>query len=223
MSQSQNQTLLLIPTAMERDRLLPHLRSPWPTHLCGFGVIAAAAITARLIADHRPRAVVLAGIAGSLDESVLPGTAVWFDEVRCHGIGVGQGDDFQSAGSIGWPQCVDDNGRIVGDHLPLHHPETPHPPETSYPPETSSPNRILRTVCAASTRIDQNANDGSIAEDMEGFAVALACRLSGVRCSIVRGISNIAGDRDHARWRIDDALRAIAARLSDMSSSDVEH
>ena len=45
---------------------------------------------------------------------------------------------------------------------------------------------------------------------MEGFAVALACRLAGVPLLIVRGISNTAGDRDTIRWQIEAALAAAA-------------
>jgi futalosine hydrolase len=50
-----------------------------------------------------------------------------------------------------------------------------------------------------------------MAEDMEGFGVALACRLHGVPVDIVRGISNTVGDRDKARWRVETALEAAAA------------
>jgi futalosine hydrolase len=46
---------------------------------------------------------------------------------------------------------------------------------------------------------------------MEGFAVAFACRLAGVPCEIVRGLSNAAGDRDPAGWVTADALAAAAA------------
>ena len=48
------------------------------------------------------------------------------------------------------------------------------------------------------------------AEDMEGFAVALACRLACVPCTIVRGISNTVGDRDTTRWQTTAALEAAA-------------
>jgi futalosine hydrolase len=48
---------------------------------------------------------------------------------------------------------------------------------------------------------------------MEGFAVAAACRLRGVPVAIVRGISNVAGDREPSRWRIDEALEAAADRV----------
>ena len=45
---------------------------------------------------------------------------------------------------------------------------------------------------------------------MEGFSVAIAAAMAGVPLMIVRGISNIAGDRDKSRWRIVDALNAAA-------------
>jgi futalosine hydrolase len=46
---------------------------------------------------------------------------------------------------------------------------------------------------------------------MEGFAVAFACTLADTPVSIVRGVSNVVGDRDPAHWRIPSALGA--ARL----------
>ena len=46
---------------------------------------------------------------------------------------------------------------------------------------------------------------------MEGFAVAVACRLAGVPLKIIRGISNHAGDRQHSRWKITEALLSAAA------------
>jgi futalosine hydrolase len=63
-----------------------------------------------------------------------------------------------------------------------------------------------------------------VAEDMEGFAVALACRLVGVPLDIVRGISNDAGDRDKVRWQVPQALRAaadLAALILADTSADV--
>jgi futalosine hydrolase len=43
---------------------------------------------------------------------------------------------------------------------------------------------------------------------MEGFGVAFACALARVPCTIVRGISNVVGERDKRNWRIPDALAA---------------
>jgi futalosine hydrolase len=74
----------------------------------------------------------------------------------------------------------------------------------------------LLTACAASATAADVARRTSLfpvaaAEDMEGFGVALACRLAGVPLTIIRGISNTAGDREHARWRMPEALAAAAA------------
>jgi futalosine hydrolase len=53
----------------------------------------------------------------------------------------------------------------------------------------------------------------AIAEDMEGFSVAAACKLAGKPIRIVRGISNRAGDRDHRFWEIDRGLDAAMTRV----------
>ncbi len=42
----------------------------------------------------------------------------------------------------------------------------------------------------------------AMAEDMEGFGVALACRFAEVPLSIVRGFSNWVGDRNHSNWKV---------------------
>ena len=46
-----------------------------------------------------------------------------------------------------------------------------------------------------------------------GPRLAAACRLRSVPVAIVRGISNVAGDREPSRWRIDEALEAAADRV----------
>lgn len=70
-----------------------------------------------------------------------------------------------------------------------------------WPGDTGAPDQIGDLLPAAA------------AEDMEGFAVAMACRLRGVPLDIVRGISNAAGDRDRSHWQVSAALEA-AGRLA---------
>ena len=74
----------------------------------------------------------------------------------------------------------------------------------------------MLTACAASAGpADVAARRAlipdAVAEDMEGFGIALACELAGVPWTIIRGISNRAGDRDHAQWCVEPALEAAAA------------
>ena len=198
-------TLLLVPTETERRHLARQAGFGVlaPCELCGFGPVAAAARAASHVARHTPARVVLTGIAGTFDPAGLPiGTAAVFPRVALHGVGVGVASDFMSAAALGfrhWPNL----GRSDPDSPDELVLEAPVPPAAG---------RLL-TCCTASAspeeaqqRLEQYP--GAVAEDMEGFAVALACRLAGVPLAIARGISNEVGDRDVGRWHIPAALDA---------------
>ena len=60
----------------------------------------------------------------------------------------------------------------------------------------------------------------AVAEEMEGFGVAMACRLAGVPLRIVRGISNHAGNRNLAEWQIEEALAAAAELASELIAAE---
>jgi futalosine hydrolase len=204
--------LILIPTEPERRLLAPHLAALPPddvaVELCGFGIVAAAARTAQLLAALRPEKVILVGIAGRLDDRLAIGAATLFDSVACHGIGVGSGPDFIPAGTLGWRQWPGNSGEpasAIGDVLPCAVPAGGNLPRE----------RLLLTVTAAAAGPDDVSFRKAIypeasAEEMEGFAVALACRLFRIPCTIVRGISNTAGDRDKAHWQMEAPLAAAA-------------
>lgn len=209
--------LILIPTEIEQRLLAPRLAALRPAdvavELCGFGIVAAAARTAQLLAALRPERVILVGIAGGLDDRLAIGEATLFDSVACHGIGVGSGPAFIPAATLGWrqwPGDPDDAAPGVGDVLPCAAPEGSDPDQASLPRE-----RLLLTVTAAAAGPDDVSFRKAIhpeasAEEMEGFAVALACRLFRIPCTIIRGISNTAGDRDKAHWQIEAPLAAAA-------------
>lgn len=205
--------LILIPTEMERRGLEPMLATATArgghVELCGFGPVAAAARAAQLIGEHKPERVLLVGIAGRLDDQLVIGDAYRFKRVACYGIGAGSGGDFVPATALGWQQwpgdagdASDQTGGQIGDVI-------------SCAASGAGGGRadLLLTVCAAAAcakdvRLRLQAFPGAVAEDMEGFAVALACRLQGVPFDIVRGISNAAGDRDKSHWQIAAALEA---------------
>jgi futalosine hydrolase len=220
-------TLILVPTEPERRLLEPRLsegmRPGDRLELCGFGPVAAAARTAGLLATLVPGRVLLVGIAGRLDERLSLGYAYRFDRVACHGVGAGTGDAFLPAGSLGWRHWPGgDAGErgAIGDEIDCGR----HSGAGA-----NAAAGFLLTACAASaSTVDVLARrqlfPEAVAEDMEGFAVALACRLAGVPLDIVRGISNDAGDRDKARWQVPAALKAaadLAVRLLGDPSVDV--
>ena len=195
--------LVLIPTSLEQRVIEPIVQSRLDPDddviaLCGFGMIAAAARTAELLAHHRPDRVFLCGIAGSIGSTLQVGDATAFSEVACYGIGAGTGVDHKTANDMGWNQWP-------GIHDVIHL------------GTAKGPKRLL-TVAAASNSIADvqlrvDRFPGAVAEDMEGFAVAMACQLADKPLTIVRGVSNIAGDRDTSNWEIASALTSAAELL----------
>ncbi|MBK7643731.1 MAG: futalosine hydrolase [Planctomycetes bacterium] len=192
-------TLLLVPTELELARLADQGGFPLfegRVELCGFGPVAAAARTAQLLARHAPQRVLLVGIAGSFAPERLPvGSATSFAAAAIEGLGSGSG----------FPQWPAREGlAAIHDRLALT------------PATGQAPAQLLLTTYAASDSAAQVEHrlrlyPEAAAEDMEGFAVAFACALAGVPCSIVRGISNTVGDRDARNWRIPAALAAARA------------
>ena len=197
--------LLLIPTEFERKFIAPTIEKfqaqsdpELVIELCGFGPVVAAARTAALLSQYQPDQVVLIGIAGGYGDAE-PEKAYGFSSVGCYGIGVGTGASFQTAEKIGWSHWAGDQQTDqIGDVISLG---------------DQQPTNQLLTVCAAS----ENQSDVSqrrasfpdaIAEDMEGFAVAAACRLAKTPLTIIRGVSNVAGDRDKSNWKIKEAMIA---------------
>ncbi len=212
-------TLLLVPTELEHARLLDlggFLAGTCLTALCGFGPVAAAARTAQLLGQLRPKRVLLVGIAGAYDTSATPvGTALEFGEVAMHGIGAGEGTAFEGPPALGFPQWPGSPGTSkhpVVDSLPLCAP-------------ADCDQGTLLTTCAAAKQEDQASFrtglfENVVAEDMEGFGVAMACALAQTPLRIIRGISNRVADRDPGEWRIPAALEAARGRAIEILARD---
>ena len=208
-----------MPTEIERQHLAsqPRFNAYGPSELCGFGPVAAAARTTSQIAIHKPDRVLLIGIAGTFNTSVLPvGDAALLPRVIMHGIGVGTDETFVPAGEMGfqhWPGQGEESP--IGDELVL-----------STPRSSISGSLLTCSAASASTKDMRHRlvrYPDVVAEDMEGYAVALACRLEHVPLVIVRGISNVVGDRQSKNWQIPQALIAawaVAEEVIDCSSWD---
>jgi len=183
--------LVLVPTELESGLLFP-TGAPAPLAVCGFGLAAAGAGAAHAIAARRQAAeggVILVGAAGTYDPSRHPiGSAVVAGSVRCDGIGAGSGEGHRTAADLGFAPA---------DSIAL------------------GPGPEILSVAAAAGSAGEAAGrrdryPAAAGEEMEGYAVAVATGLFGIDLTIVRGFSNVAGDRDRAGWRMGEALAAAA-------------
>jgi futalosine hydrolase len=178
----------------------------------GFGPVAAGIGTMRLLGQGDYAAVrrlVLVGIGGTFDQHRLPpGSAVSFRHVSLWGVGAGSEENLQTPVEMQIPQLTFADGEPCYDTLPL----VPWPRSRTV--------EGLLTVAAAAdgerqVALRRQRFGQCICEDMEGFPVAIAARQYNLPLSIIRGISNVAGDRARENWRIEDALQAAARLLQE--------
>lgn len=203
--------------------------------LCGFGLAASGAgashAAAQLTAQGGVSGLYLVGVAGTYAPGLAPvGSVVVGTATTCSGIGVGEGVAHQSAAAIGWRQAWGDGGqRAEGKgSRERTEPFEEERIELARPQMTGAVLGEILSVAAASASPDEAArrraaNPAALVEDMESFAVALAARLGSFPLTVVRGISNVAGDRDNASWRMPEALasahRLLAGLLSQPQAS----
>ena len=203
-------TLLLVPTPFELQRLQPGLKNAAKAAecaiaVCGFGPIASGIVATQLLAKYAPDKVILAGIAGSFNANIAAiGSAQCYSRIGCYGVGAGSGSTFQTAGELGWSHFIDSQADdLFSDVIQLEGTDS-----------AVAPSPMLLTVCSASASSSDVAErlkkfPEAVAEDMEAFSVAMACKLARIPLVVVRGISNIAGDRNKANWNVAAALKAV--------------
>ncbi|MDG2149263.1 MAG: hypothetical protein P8N09_07050 [Planctomycetota bacterium] len=211
-------TLLLIPTRAEQDLMGLRETDGIKVRVCGMGSMASGISAARWLQEVRPEFCVLVGLAGTRDETCAPlGGLVVGTAVRNEAVGAGHGADFLPLGEMA---PAGEGG--VPDALPLDVPTKWLKVGTRFHAETSGGPAIVAgeigTVAAASASIEEadswrSRDPAVLVEEMEGYAVGLACREAGVPFSIVRGVSNRAGLRDKTQWQAVEAVTALRTFL----------
>jgi futalosine hydrolase len=189
---------VLVPTETEAELLFGGDQPSSPVAICGFGLAEAGAGASHAIASAPADArggLVLIGAAGSYDERLAPmGSALVAGRAELHGISAGG----RSPAALGFSRSdiaeLDLRGQPDGGTL--------------LSVTRSSGDQAEATRRASAT--------GAIAEEMEAFAVAVAAQLHGVPLTVVRGISNAAGEQLHSRWRLKDGLQAARALLREL-------
>lgn len=219
-------TILLV-TAVdaERDAAVHDLGAAEPTELgglaglrvqtragtvhaisCGIGPVAAATVTARLLALRRYRLVLSVGIAGGFRDRAEIGSVVVADRVTFADLGVRTDEGFLTPLEIGLAQDV--SHAIPDDVVAKRMKQAAA--------LTVTTGEILTLACMTGTQADATQlarrYPNALAEAMEGFgvidAVTRSPEFSGYTAEI-RAISNVIGRRDPSTWDIPRALEVL--------------
>ncbi len=184
----------------------------------GIGKVNAAAIAAAALSNFVSGEVWNVGCAGAYQDSGMGiGDVLVADNCLCADEGILTQDGPAPSSGIGIPLVLK-NGRAFYDHFP----PGDHIcqirtilPEGVYGPGPSGAGFKVRygpslTVGMTSgdvkTASDRFHRFGALAENMEGSAIAQTCLLFDVPFLELRGISNMAGEREKASWDIPAAV-----------------
>ncbi|MBL4701088.1 MAG: hypothetical protein JKX85_07505 [Phycisphaeraceae bacterium] len=204
------QTLLLVPTRMDLKQIfgveqIPE--SPWPNVViaqCGLGqMMAGVHATRHLMMDKFDRCL-LTGLAGTYE----PKTVKVSEVVICRGFhqyGFGYTEDGQirSYAQTKVGDLID-----AQDYIPA-----------SWLPELEGVKQVdaLSVMSASGDRQEATHRHDwfgqMLIEEMEGYSVSLACSMLEIPFASVRGVCNVAGDRDHSNWEFEKMGFAVHSAL----------
>jgi futalosine hydrolase len=195
--------LVLVPSEIEAARISLPNREGVDVLMCGVGMLKAALSTAERLRQGDVERCLLVGLGGSRDYRRMPlGTLAVGTAVRDQAFGVGHGRAFLGLDEMSLPP-----GDFSPPLLELEDPGVP-----------GAVPCVIASVAAASATVSQattwrRRHPDALVEEMEGYGVALACRKAGVPLSILRAISNVAGDRDKANWQLTASFRVLDTAL----------
>lgn len=192
--------VVCVATELEGELLRPHV----PVLCTGVGAVNATYTLTRFLEREGARAVIVCGIAGAyphaFEEGGLGIGSVACAESECYGdLGANSADGFLDMQAMGFPLIA--GPPPIYNILPLQIFPTQHQA------------RFVTVNTCTGNDDDARALEvrtGGSVESMEGAAIAHVARLYGIPAGEIRGISNRAGNRDRATWRVKDA--AVAAQ-----------
>jgi futalosine hydrolase len=174
-----------------------------PSHVVvesvGVGPAAAAAGTARLLANGSYRAVISAGIAGGFPGRAPVGATVIGARSIAADLGAESPDGFLPIEELGFGTSLRPADPLLLKGLTAALPEAIVGDVLTLATVTGT----AATAEALSRRFPR-----AVAEAMEGFGVAVAA--AGLPFAELRAISNPIGPRDRAAWRLKDAFAALS-------------
>jgi futalosine hydrolase len=195
------------------NRLLEHSFDGRDVHMLvtGVGMVATAAWCSRALAERSYDIALNAGLCGSFDESLVPGTVVHVVSDCLAELGAEDGDRFLTLQELGLEDAAD--ARLGCAEL-----RNPAPPAIDALDRLPKARGITvntahgheRSIAAVVARLHPQV------ESMEGAAFMYACLMHGVPFAQIRAVSNVVERRNRSAWKVRDALGALARAVADV-------
>jgi futalosine hydrolase len=191
--------VVCVATEMEGALLRPRV----PVVCTGVGAVNAAYVLTRFLDREQVKAIMVCGIGGAYPGSGIPIGSVVCAETECYGdLGADSPGGFLDMEALGFA--------VVQGPAPLYNVL----PMQIFP-ATRRAHFVTMNTCTGSAddaRAIEVRTGGGV-ESMEGAAIAHVAALAGIPVGEIRGVSNLAGNRDRSAWQITEAASAAQEAL----------
>jgi futalosine hydrolase len=164
----------------------------------GVGMVAAAAWTARVLAETHYDLGLNFGVCGSFNHAFPPGSVVHVVSDRIAELGAEDGDRFLSIDEIGLPA----EATFVNAAVPANAALSRIPIANGITVNTVHGSEA--SIAAVVRRFNPDV------ESMEGAGFMHACQIHGTVFAQVRAVSNVVENRKREAWKLDEAIGALA-------------
>lgn len=176
--------------------------------ITGVGMGPSVYSLTRQLVTHKPDLVIQAGVAGTLDATLLPGETVVVQTDTFGDVGVEEKKAFRSVFDLG---LTDPNSFPWSEgFLP-----NPNAKWLALPGLQLVRGITVNEISTNPERIRQyRLHWGAQTESMEGAALHYVCLQEGVPFLQVRSISNAIGERDKSKWKMAEAIKNLHTELN---------
>jgi futalosine hydrolase len=199
------------------DRVSEYSAAGRAVHLLvtGVGMVATAAWCSRALAERSYDLALNAGLCGSFDESLVPGTVVHVVSDCLAELGAEDGDRFLTLQELGLEDSVDRADARPGSCAELRNAA---PPAISALDDLRKARGITvntahgheRSIAAVVERLHPQV------ESMEGAAFMYACLMHGIPFAQIRAVSNVVERRNRSSWKVEEAIGALAGAVAEI-------
>ena len=174
--------------------------------ITGIGLMAATYQLTKAICLKKPKFILQAGVAGSLDGALPLGKVVVVANETIGDLGVEESGSFKSLfnlnlndkNSFPWT-----NGKLCNHTEIVRHLNLPAVDSVS-----------VNEISTNAQRIDYYKNGlGAAVESMEGAALHYVSLCENIPFLQIRSLSNFVGERDKSRWKIKEAIVSLNQEL----------